>query len=83
MTFREFVATGATDQEVENFIERHAKKREKIEIIKWNNELRYKSIADMPDELQEFLEGYIEEYVPKHRPVYVWFDVYDLEEGRL
>ncbi|WP_346189170.1 DUF5069 domain-containing protein [Rubritalea halochordaticola] len=82
-TFREFVATGATDKEVENFIERHAKKREKIEIIKWNNDLRYKSIADMPDELQEFLEGYIEEYVPKHRPVYVWFDVYDLEEGRL
>ncbi|BDS08804.1 hypothetical protein NT6N_38440 [Oceaniferula spumae] len=81
--FKEFVADGATDAEVADYIQEHAKKREQIEIIKWNNDLRYKSIADMPDELQEFLEEYIEKYVPKHRPVYVWFDVYDLEEGRL
>lgn len=81
--FKDFVAGGATDAEVEAYIQKHAKKREKAEIIQWNNDLRYKSIADMPADLQEFLEGYIEEYVPKHRPVYVWFDVYDLEEGRL
>ena len=35
------------------------------------------------DEGQEYLEEYIEDYVPKHGPVYVWFDVYDLEEERL
>jgi hypothetical protein len=29
------------------------------------------------------LESYIPENVPKHRPVYVWFDVFDLEEERL
>lgn len=81
--FQKFVATGATDAEVEEYIKKHAKKREALEIIQWNNDLRYKSIADMPGELQEFLEGYIQQYVPKHRPVYVWFDVYDLEEGRL
>ena len=81
--FKEFVAGGATDAEVADFIEKNAKKREKVEIVKWNNSLRHKTIAEMPDNLQEFLEGYIEEHVPKHRPVYVWFDVYDLEEGRL
>ena len=32
---------------------------------------------------QEYLEEYIPQYVPNHRPVYVWFDVYDLEENRL
>jgi hypothetical protein len=29
------------------------------------------------------LEEYIPRFVPNHRPVYVWFDVYDLEEKRL
>ncbi|MBK1854708.1 DUF5069 domain-containing protein [Verrucomicrobiaceae bacterium 5K15] len=81
--FKAFVAEGATDAEVADYIQENAKKREKVEIVKWNNSLRYKSISDMPENLQEFLEDYIEEYVPKHRPVYVWFDVYDLEEGRI
>ena len=29
------------------------------------------------------MEDYIPKYVPSHRPVYVYFDVYDLEEKRL
>jgi hypothetical protein len=37
----------------------------------------------MSDDAQEYLEGYIQEYLPQHPPVYVWFDVYDVEEGRL
>lgn len=37
----------------------------------------------MPIELQQFLEGYIPKVVPKNPTVYVWFDVYDLEEGRI
>ena len=40
-------------------------------------------ISEMDDDAQENLEAYIPRYVPKHRPVYVWFDMYDLEEGRL
>ena len=81
--FRRQVETGATDEEMAEWVKKHAKQKERIEVIKWNNDLRYKRISEMPDELQEFLEGYIDECVPKHRPVYVWFDVYDLEEGRL
>jgi hypothetical protein len=81
--FKKFVATGATDDEVADWITRHAKKRERIEIIKWNNHLRYLRISEMPDKLQEFLEDYIPRFVPRNRPVYCWFDVYDLEEQRI
>lgn len=81
--FKSKVAEGATDAAMAEWITSRAVQKEAIEVIKWNNDLRGKRICEMPDELQEFLEGYIEEFVPKHRPVYVWFDVYDLEEGRL
>lgn len=81
--FKEYVATGASDQEVGQWIIEHSKIKEKREVITWNNQLRYTRPVDMAPELQEFLEGYIEEFVPKGRPVYVWFDVYDLEEKRL
>ncbi len=40
-------------------------------------------VCDMDDARQEFLEEYIPRFVPQGRPVYVWFDVYDLEEGRM
>ncbi|MBV9672644.1 MAG: DUF5069 domain-containing protein, partial [Verrucomicrobia bacterium] len=39
--FKEVVATGASDGEVAAWIEEHAKRRERIEIIKWNNKMRY------------------------------------------
>ncbi len=81
--FREFVASGADDEAVAAWIAEHATSREPREIIQWNNDMRAKRICEMPIELQEFLEGYIPEYLPSGRPVYVWFDVYDLEEGRL
>ena len=45
--------------------------------------MRYKRISEMPIELQEFLEGYIPEFVPAGKIVYHWFDVYDIEEGRI
>ncbi len=81
--FKEFVATGASDDEVAAWIREHATKRERIEIIQWNNDLRGKRIGEMPDKLQEFLEDYIPANLPPGKPVYVWFDVYDIEEGRL
>ncbi len=81
--FRAFVATGATDAEVADWIQKAAKPRPRIEIIKWNNDLRGKRIADLPDGIQEYMEDYIPKYVPRNRPVYVFFDVYDLEEQRI
>lgn len=81
--FREFVATGADDEAVAAWIDENATKRERRQIIQWNNDMRGKRICEMPIDLQEFLEGYIPEYLPPGRPVYVWFDVYDLEEERM
>ena len=80
---KEFAANGATDGEVAEWFRSKSKVQDKLEIIKWNNRMRDMRLSEMSDMGQEYLEGYIEQYVPKHRPVYVWFDVYDLEEGRL
>ena len=81
--FKEFVATGADDAAVADWIAANAKPRERREIIAWNNKMRSTRLCDMPIELQEFLEGYIPQYIPAGRIVYVWFDVYDIEEGRI
>jgi hypothetical protein len=82
-TFRDFVATGATDAEIAEWIPKNAKSRPRIEIIHWSNDLRYKRINELPDNLQEYMEDYIPKFVPRNRPVYVFFDVYDLEEQRI
>ena len=81
--FKEFVATGATDDEIAEWLKSKSRVQDKMEIIRWNYRLRDMRISEMPDGAQEYLEEYVEESVPKHRPVYVWFDVYDLEEERL
>jgi hypothetical protein len=81
--FRDFVSTGATDDEIAGWIQRTAKPRPRIEIIRWNNELRGKRLSEMPDKIQEYMEEYIPKFVPRNRPVYVFFDVYDLEEQRI
>ncbi len=83
--FKNFVATGASDEEVATFIERKAKPRRRIEIIKWNNEWRYKRLAELPDAVQEFMEDYIPQFVPtpiRHHIDY-FFDIYDAEERRI
>ncbi len=81
--FKHFVATGATDGEVETWIGENARKQDRQDIIRWNNKYRDMRRSEMPMELQEFLEGYIPEFIPANKPVYVWFDVYDIEEQRM
>src|SRR5687767_13543027 len=81
--FRSFVATGATDEEAAAWIDEHARQRSRAEVIAWNNKERDLRLSDLPLETQEFMEDYIQKYVPRHRVVYHWFDVYDLEEERL
>lgn len=80
---KDFVATGATDDEIGRWIPANARPRERVEIVQWNNQQRDLRLSDLPPPMQEFMETYIEENVPKHRPVYHWFDVFDLEEKRL
>lgn len=81
--FNAFVATGASDEEVALWVEQQSIQRERTEVVKWNNQLRYATLKDLPESVQVFMEDYMEEHVPKHRPVYHIFDVFDLEEGRL
>jgi len=81
--FRSLVATGATDDEIAEWIELNAKKRPRAEIVAWNNKERDLRLSDLPHELQEYMENYIHQYVPRNRVVYHWFDVYDLEEQRI
>jgi len=80
--FRLCVATGATDEEIAVWIDEHARKRPRADIVVWNNKERDLSLSDLTPELQEYMEEYIRQYVPRHRVVYRWFDVYDLEEQR-
>lgn len=81
--FRAFVATGATDEAVAGWIKENATEHTPEGLVAWNNDLRYKRISEMPIELQIFLEGYIPEFIPADKVIYHWFDVYDIEEGRI
>ncbi|MCB1124305.1 MAG: DUF5069 domain-containing protein, partial [Verrucomicrobiae bacterium] len=80
--FKDYVATGADDEAVAHWIKEQSNVKDPLEIIQWNNDMRGKRLCEMPIELQEFLEGYIPEFIPAGKIVYVWFDVYDIEEGR-
>lgn len=81
--FKAFVATGAGDAAVAEWIQANAADHTQEALVQWNNDLRYKRISEMPIELQVFLEGYIAEFIPAGKIVYTWFDVYDIEEGRI
>ena len=81
--FKSFLATGATDDEIAVWIGEHAKKRSRAKIIVWNNKQRDLRLSDLSPELQEYMEDYIQQFVPRNRVVYDWFDVYDLEEERI
>ncbi|MCH7500186.1 MAG: DUF5069 domain-containing protein [Nitrospinae bacterium] len=80
---KEFVATGVTDEELAEWFKAQSKIKNPLEIIRWNNKMRDMRLSEMSDEAQEFLAEYIRETLPPYPPVYVWFDVYDVEEGRL
>lgn len=80
--FQEVVSTGATDEELAMWITGASKVKNLDEVLKWNNAMRDMRLSDMSLQAQQYLEEYIPKFVPKHRPVYVWFDVYDLEEKR-
>jgi len=81
--FRNCVASGATDDEIVKWIGSNSKKRPRTEIIAWNNKERDLRLSDLPMELQEYMEDYIVENLPRNRVVYHWYDVYDIEEERL
>lgn len=81
--FKEVVATGVSDEEIAEWIVSHSQVKNADDVLQWNNKLRDMRLSEMSVQAQQYLEEYIPKVVPKDRPVYVWFDVYDLEEKRL
>lgn len=80
--FQEKTASGASDEDMADWISSRTESISKQDRVLWNNEYRYKRICEMPPELQEFLEDYIPKYLGGRFPNY-WFDVYDIEEKRI
>lgn len=81
--FQDFVATGADDKAVADWITENSRVKNREDVVKWNNKMRDMRISEMPLPLQMFLEDYIPQYIPAGKVVRVWFDIYDIEEGRM
>jgi len=81
--FKDVVATGANDEELAAWLKAHSKVQDRQAIIQWNNQMRDLRLSEMSPQVQAYMEDYIPQYVPNHRPIYAYFDVYDLEEKRL
>jgi Domain of unknown function (DUF5069) len=56
LEFKSFVAEGATDAEVADWIGQRSKVSDRTPVIVWNNKLRNTRLCDMPAERQIFLE---------------------------
>ena len=83
MKFKELVATGASDEEVNKWIRENATQKDAKAVIKWNNEMIGLRICDLPGQVQEYFETYIPQFCHPESKVKFFFDVYDVEEGVL
>lgn len=81
--FKDFVATGATDKEVDRWVRENATQKDAKAIIKWNNEMRCLPLTELTPQVQEYYETYIPEFCHPPSKVKCFFDVYDVEEGVL
>jgi hypothetical protein len=81
--FKDYAATGATDQEVDRWIRDNAAPKDPKAIIKWNNEMIGLRLCDLPEAVQEYFETYIPQFCKPPSKVKFFFDVYDVEEGVL
>jgi hypothetical protein len=82
--FFEF-ATGATDEEVVDWIHNKAKIHSPGEIAAWNFTLKCRRISELPPERQAWVQEYLLEHVKSEvqERVIFNFDLLDAEEGRL
>jgi hypothetical protein len=81
--FKDYVATGATDKEVDAWIRENAAVKNKMDIIRWNNHMIGLRLCDLDDGVQEFFADYIPQFCKPQSKVKFFFDVYDVEEGVL
>jgi hypothetical protein len=85
MEFKDFVGTGATDEEVAGWIQGKAKVHSPGEIASWNFILKCRRISELPPERQAWVQDYLLEHVrPEVQERVIFnFDLLDAEEGRL
>jgi len=83
--FKDFVATGATDEEVVDWIQANAKDHSPAEIASWNFALKCRRISELPPDRQAWVQDYLLEHVKPEiqERVIFYFDLIDAEEGRL
>ena len=81
--FKAFVATGATDAEVDGWIRQNTTVKDKMAVIRWNNEMIGLRLVDLADGVQEYFSTYIPQFCKPASKVKFFFDVYDVEEGVL
>jgi hypothetical protein len=81
--FKEFVGTGATDVEVDQWVRENTVQKDKMSVIRWNNEMIGVRLCDLPDGVQEYFVEYIPKFCKPASKVKFLFDVYDVEEGVL
>src|SRR4051812_12989032 len=77
--FKEFVATGATDEEVDRWVRENATQKHAKAIIRWNNEMRGLRLCDLDEAVQEYFEDYIPQFCKPPSKVKFFLDVYDVE----
>jgi hypothetical protein len=83
VALKDFVATGADDDAVAAWITERTSGKSREDVVTWNNRMRDLRLSDVPLGVQVYMEDYIAKHCPSHRPIYHYFDIYDLEEGRL
>jgi len=83
--FKNFVATGATDEEVVEWIHSKAKRHSPAEIAAWNFTLKCRRISEMAPDRQAWVQEYLLEHIkPELQEKVIFnFDLLDAEEGRL
>ena len=83
--FYDVVASGATDAEIGEWFSKNVNVGSMEAKVQFNNQMRFKNIADMPIALQMYLEGEIATRIPVEKQVNIryFLDVIDTKEGRL
>lgn len=83
--FKNFIATGATDEEVAEWILKKAKVHSPAEVAAWNFTLKCRRISELPPDRQAWVQEYLLANVrPEVQERVIFnFDLLDAEEGRL
>jgi len=81
--FKEFVGTGVTDAQVDEWIRKNTSVKDNMAVIRWNNDMIGLRLCDLNEGAQEYLATYIPRFCKPPSKVKFFFDVYDVEEGVL